>query len=38
MPEVQPSMTLNQQGQDEKEKLLYKIYMDIRNPDSFSSP
>ena len=31
-------MTLNQQGQDEKEKLLHTIYMDIRNPASFSSP
>ena len=31
-------MTLNQQGQDEKEKVLYKIYTDIRNPASFSSP
>ena len=38
MPEVQQSMTFNQQGQDEKEKLLYKIYTDIRNPASFSSP
>ena len=37
MPEVQQTMTLNQ-GQDEKEKLLHKIYMDIRNPASFSSP
>ena len=31
-------MTFNQQGQDEKEKLLHKIYMDMRNPASFSSP
>ena len=38
MPEVQRSMTLNHQAQDEKEKLLHKIYTDIRNPASFSSP
>ena len=38
MPDVQQSMTLNQLEQDEKEKLLHKIYTDIRNPTSFSSP
>ena len=31
-------MTSSQLERDEKERLLYKIYTDIRNPASFSSP
>ena len=30
-------MTFHQMEQDEKERLLYNIYTDIRNPASFSS-